>query len=357
MKILSLIFLLAVSAVTIVTAQVDTNVAPVPGLMNRRDITLQPGALTNVVEQLEAYNRQENPEKANDKNGFPRWNLIWSPGTAELPVPTILRLSNVEPIDALSLAAAAAGCKLEKIESTKAYPSGVFPVIGYKVVRMEQGMGRVSSAGGGMGFDPLAGGGASIFDPLAGGGASMYGSAGGGGVGLVRGVGSGNPYAPSPASVPAKALPGLSGNTKVTTVTSTARTTTSGILKDMQEQLLRLQQTHSDEHPRIVELKREMEAVRRMMMGRSITRVYAMGGIIAGTEEEKAVKLLRIQETINLTVQGEEIDQKSVQVNYHEGTKVLVVKAPEAAQELVGQLIDALRENAKVDTANSKPNP
>jgi len=54
-------------------------------------------------------------------------------------------------------------------------------------------------------------------------------------------------------------------------------------------------------------------------------------------------------------VHGAEIDQKSVQANYHEGTKVLIVKAPEAAQELVGQLIEALRENAKADTA--KPNP
>jgi hypothetical protein len=303
-----------------------------------RDVILYPGTLRGVVEQLDLLYSSVQLKKGPVEYAMP--NLVWTPETMELPVSAALRLFEVNAIDALTLIGAAAGCKLEPIESAQT-DAKERRIIGYKFVRLEPGMGRMS--GGGVGFDPLTGG-----------GGSMFGAAGGGGVGSVRAVGSADPFASSPVGVTAKAVPGLPGNT---TVTSTAGTTARGNLKELQEQLLRLQQTLNDEHPRVVELKRELETIKRISLERPMTRVYAMGGIIMGAQDEQALKLLRIQKTISEALHGEEIDEKSVKVNYHDGTNVLVVRAPEAAQELVGQLIEALRENAKADTAKPKPSP
>jgi hypothetical protein len=126
-------------------------------------------------------------------------------------------------------------------------------------------------------------------------------------------------------------------------------------LRELQDELVRQQQRLGAQHPNIVELKRELETAKKIVMERPMTRVYAMGGIIIGNKEEQAVKLTRIMDFISLTLNGEEIDMKGVKVNYHDGTNVLVVRAPEAAQELVGQLIEALRENARTDSSIPKP--
>jgi hypothetical protein len=104
-----------------------------------------------------------------------------------------------------------------------------------------------------------------------------------------------------------------------------------------------------------LELKRELEPMKKISLERSMTRVYAMGELVAGSEEEQTLKLARIKDSISHTLAGEEVDEKAIRVSYHEGTKVLVVRAPEAAQELVGQLIEALRENAKTDIPKSRP--
>ncbi|MCD6050866.1 MAG: hypothetical protein K0Q55_2269 [Verrucomicrobia bacterium] len=287
-----LILLLALSVVTTATAQVATNSTPSPWRLTKRDLTLQPGALTNVVEQLEALYKPAEIDEYNGPQSYFGMNLIWSPGTAELPVPTALRLSNVEPIDALSLAAAAAGCKLETIESTQVSRRG-FVIVGYKIVRMETGMGRMST---------------------------------------VTPVMAGVP------GMPGGAMGGSTSN-----------------LRELQDELVRQQQRLGAQHPNIVELKRELETAKKIVMERPMTRVYAMGGIIIGNKEEQAVKLTRIMDFISLTLNGEEIDMKGVKVNYHDGTNVLVVRAPEAAQELVGQLIEALRENARTDSSIPKP--
>jgi len=302
-----------------------------------RDVTLEPGTLREVVEQLDEI--YSDVQRKNGPVEYAMPNLVWSPDTMELPVPAALRIFEVNAVDALTLIGAAAGCKLEPIESAQTDAKGR-RIIGYKFVRLDPGMSRMSAGGGG-------------FDPMAGGGGSMFGSAGAGGVGSVRAVGSGNPYAPNPNGIPAKAVPGLPGNTTVTTVTSTAGTTAKGNLQELQEQLLRLQQTLSDGHPRILELKRELEAAKKISLERPMTRVYAMGGILTGNDKEQAEKLARIQDSISKTLSDDEIDGKGVRISYHDGTNVLVVRAPEAAQELVGQLIEALRENVKV--VNSKP--
>ncbi|MGV3757529.1 MAG: hypothetical protein ACO1QS_19290 [Verrucomicrobiota bacterium] len=287
-----LILLLALSVVTIATAQVSTNSAPIPWGMTRRDLTLQPGTLTNVVEQLEAFYKTAKIDEYNGPQSYSGLNLIWSPGTAELLVPTVLRLSKVEPIDALSLAAAAAGCKLETVESTQVARKG-FVIVGYKIVRMEPAVARVSA-----------------------------------GTPIMAGI-SGMPGSAAGAS--------------------------TDNLRELQEELARQQQRLGAQHPQLVELKRELETAKKILMERPITRVYAMGGIITGDAEQQGLKLARINNTISETILGEEIDMKSVKVNYHDGTHVLVVRAPEAAQELVGQLIEALRENARTDSSIPKP--
>ncbi len=287
-----LILLVALSVVMTATAQVATNSTPSPWRVTKRDLTLQPGTLTNVVEQLEAFYKPAKIDEYNGPQSYSGLNLIWSPGTAELPVPTVLRLTKVMPIDALSLAAAAAGCSLETIDTTQSHYAGQ-SVIGYKIVRKESGVGRMSTA------TPIMAG-----------------------------------------------IPGMPGGAAVTS---------AGNLRELEEELARQQQRLGAQHPQLLELQRELAAAKKFAMERPMTRVYAMGGIVIGNNEEQALKLNRIKDSISETLVGEEIDLKSVKINYHEGTKVLVVRAPEAAQELVGQLIEALRENARTDTSTPKP--
>jgi hypothetical protein len=299
------------------------------------DVTLEPGTLREVVYQLdEVYSQVQRSDGPVEYN-MP--NLIWTPETMDLPVPAPLRLFEVNAVDSLALIAAAAGCKLEPIESPQAEAKET-RIIGYKFVRMEAGGGMM----GGSAYGAAMGG-------MAPGVPAMGGHTTGGGMGTVRVVTPGDPNSPATVTFQSRTGPGpgMPGSSAISTVTSTSSSSSPGNVRDLQDQLVRFETTLGEDHPQIVNLKRQLEIAQKVNVQRQITRVYAMRGILQGDNREVTEKLEGIKQSIYVATGGDGIKEKDIQISYHEGTNILVVRAPEAALDLIEQVIEALRENVK----------
>lgn len=294
------------------------------------DVTLEPGTLREVVHELDEVYSQV--QRSNGPAEYNMPNLIWTPETMDLPVPAPLRLFEVNAVDSLALIAAAAGCRLEPIESPQAEAKE--RIIGYKFVRVE--------AAGGMG-------GSAFGAAMAPGVPAMGGHAAGGGMGTVRVVTPGDPFGPATVTFQSKSgpIPGKPGSSAVSTVTATSSSSSMGNVRDLQDQLVRFETTLGEDHPQIVNLKRQLEVAQKVSTQRQITRVYAMGGILQGNGKEVVEKLEGIKKSIYVATGGDGIKEKDIQISYHDGTNILVVRAPEAALDLIEQVIEALRENTK----------
>lgn len=299
------------------------------------DVTLEPGTLREVVQQLDEVYSQV--QRSNGPAEYNMPNLIWTPETMALSVPAPLRLFEVNAVDSLALIAAAAGCRLEPIESPQA-EAKERRIIGYKFIRAEAGMGMMGSGA----FDPLMSG-------MAVGGPGMGGEAAGSGMGAVRVISPADPFAPATVTFQSKSglVPGKPGSSAVSTVTTTSSSSSTGNVRDLQDQLVRFETALGEDHPQIVNLKRQLEIAQKVSAQRQITRVYAMGGILQGNGKEIAEKLEEIKKSIYVATGGDGIKEKDIQISYHDGTNILVIRAPEATQELITQMIEALRENAK----------
>jgi hypothetical protein len=96
-----------------------------------QNFSLLQGNLRQVVEQLTKGLDKENTNRLHWGANSPSIpNVLFAPGTEDLVIPA-LRLRNVTPTDALVLIAAAAGCKVEPLETLEA-ESGRHHVIGYR---------------------------------------------------------------------------------------------------------------------------------------------------------------------------------------------------------------------------------
>lgn len=108
-------------------------------------LLLAPGKLGEVVAEVEKLVPQM---QAHGQGSWAMPNLIFGSGTEQAVVPTALRLRQVSPLQAVTLAGAAAGCALESVTSpavelAPAAPGtssdgGQPPVIGYRFVLTQQ---------------------------------------------------------------------------------------------------------------------------------------------------------------------------------------------------------------------------
>src|ERR1700760_2454002 len=80
-----------------------------------RELSLQPGSLRDVVEQLQAACSKIARES--DFGGHPMPALIYGPGAGDAKVATPLHLTDMRILNAIALVAAAAGCNLDPIFS------------------------------------------------------------------------------------------------------------------------------------------------------------------------------------------------------------------------------------------------
>lgn len=276
-----------------------------------RDVTLEPGTLREVVQQLdEIYSAVQ---RANGPTEYIMPNLVWTKEAMNFPVTASLRIVDVGAVDALTLIAAAAGCKLEPVQ-------GVNPetkearIIGYKFVQA--------------GADGTA--------------LRNFGRAGDTGGETLRAV---------------ESVPANFNRLGATTPLPAANGQPAGNLATLLAQRTKLLQTMTEHHPAVLELTRRIEFLEKEQANKTITKVYAMGAVLHGNEKELVEKLELIKKSIFVTLHTGGMDEKNVQINYHDGTNVLVIKAPEDAQELITQLIEALRENAKGPNPNPKTSP
>jgi hypothetical protein len=75
-------------------------------------------------------------------------------------------------------------------------------------------------------------------------------------------------------------------------------------------------------------------------------RVYALGSLLRGSEEEAKAKQLDIQQLIAESLNHVEVANKEARVlSFHARSGTLIVKATLNEHELVEQVINALKEN------------
>lgn len=300
-----------------------------------RDVTLEPGSLRDVVQELdEVYSEVQ---RNNGPQEYTMPNLVWTQDVMDLPVTASLRLMDVGAVDALTLIAAAAGCKLEVVESIQ--PSGKeSKIIGYKFVRVA----TLANAPG------IMGGSSSSFAH----GNAGFTAAVPPGVMTSRVIAPGSAMGPATVAFQAQgAAPGMSGATAITTVTSSS--SPQAALRDLQGQLTRFQETLGEQHPQVLAIKRQIEATERLDAEFPVTRVYALGDILTGDSQTRSIQMSTLSNTINDVLKQEGI--AGVQLKFHDGAKVLVIKASESAHGLISQVIEALRTNAKSVDSDSKP--
>ena len=79
---------------------------------------------------------------------------------------------------------------------------------------------------------------------------------------------------------------------------------------------------------------------------RQIVRVYALGSILSGGEQESALKQVQCQELVRTTLDQADLGNvNSPKLSFHSESRVLVVKATSAQHEIIDQIIKALKEN------------
>ena len=338
-------------------------------------VILKAGSLAEVVTQM---------EQQVEGNGFLP-NILFDTNVRDAVVPGDLTLRRVTPVQALALVAAAAGCSLEPIvapaepgggaQTQGLYLAPNLPVIGYRFARASGPNGLPSPV-----IPQLAalesGEGANTFS----------------GVGMVltekddkivvQKVVPGSPAAHYPVikrgqrilsveeagkeevDVSGKGLQevvqllrGEVGTTvKVGLVSDMGKNPVKEMVSLVRAKLPTLA-LGEDLQVRVVEqspaeahwMNREIVAdppIKPADNSQLVTKVYALGSILSGSDEEADQKHLQCQELIALTLQQAELNAKvSPDLSFHRNARVLVVKATAAQQEMIGQVIKALKEN------------
>ena len=361
-------------------------------------VTLSSGRLVDVVAEIERRIGHWPQSEGGGKPAMP--NIFNGPDTCEAMVPGDLRLRDVSPLQAVAFAAAAAGCTMETIFAPKEAPdASPQKAIGYRIVlalpqdrRPTANSNRATALGG---------------QSLSGVGLVLAKKDGGIVVGQI--------VPASPASLSSAIKPGQSilsvaedGEPDVDV---------SGLQLEQVVQLIRGAPgtpvkitfgADSDKGPtkQVVTLVRERLPVSSAepvtpkvrvvnsgagdygasslgggdgmaaAEGRSATkpgttssrvpstrsaqandpfvRVYAIGFIMTGTEQEKVTKMRAVEELIKQALNQAKLDLNP-DLNIHSRTGTLISKATAAQHEIIDQVVQALKENAAQLAAPAKP--
>jgi hypothetical protein len=272
-----------------------------------RDITLKPGTLRNVVQQLDVIFSAA-LENSNDV-GLRMPNLVWTEDVMDLSISAPLRLCDVMALDALTLVGAAAGCRLEPVESV---PTDTQPkrVLGYKFVRSDSVKPVPTTA-------------------------------------VITGAKAIAPGNPATATL---ALP--SGGMVNNPALALSSANLAASLTQLQQQLLSMKQTLTTNHPAFVNLTqqiKEVEHLQKAQLATEITRVYPIGSIVRGSGQVADDKLEVIIKAIHATMEQSISPPPKLNITYHRGANIMVIKAPVAAQDLIAQIFEALNADARVN--------
>ena len=83
-------------------------------------------------------------------------------------------------------------------------------------------------------------------------------------------------------------------------------------------------------------------------------RVYAIGFIMTGTDQEKAMKMKSVHELIGQALNQAKLDLNP-DLNIHQETGTLISKGTAAQHEIIAQVVQALKENSTLLAAPAKP--
>jgi hypothetical protein len=83
-------------------------------------------------------------------------------------------------------------------------------------------------------------------------------------------------------------------------------------------------------------------------------RVYAVGFIMTGTDEEKGRKVRNLEDLIRTSLNMAKLDLNP-DLNVHLNTGTLMSKATAVQHEIIEQVVQAMRENATQPAAPVKP--
>ncbi len=99
---------------------------------------------------------------------------------------------------------------------------------------------------------------------------------------------------------------------------------------------------------------RRISSVQAARGNEPFVRVYAIGFIMTGTEEEKVTKVKAVDELIRQALNAASLDLNP-DLNIHQRTGTLISKASPAQHEIIEQAVQAMKENATQLAAPAKP--
>lgn len=276
-------------------------------LGNRMEtLILKAGPLTEVVAQVER-GLKDDPTKPDV--ALP--NLIYAKDIGEAVVPGDLTLRGVTPVQALALVAAAAGCTFQPIFAPDERAGQERMIIGYRIeLQAASGSGKASD---GRPMNTPSSQFWSSVSPFGSSGGSSGTSASTGGLlprvqvvdpNASRGTSSSNDR----SRVPKNSFPDQPGNP-------------AGVPVDNNQPFV---------------------------------RVYGIGFIMTGREEEKGAKLKSLEDLIRRALNQAKLDLNPG-IDFHVETGALLSKATAAQQEIIEQVVQAMKENATQPAAAAKP--
>jgi hypothetical protein len=281
-------------------------------------LSLKQGTVQEIVKQLETIAHEMVNKGCDDWAQVP--NIVYGPGAQEAEVPTIMRLRQVNPVQALALVSAAAGCTLQPISAPvenaghgeAAPPADAEPrIIGYRIEMADKLVPATRNPNLSLVAPHRA---VPEYRVMK----TQYAEAP-----VVVGV---NPAGPFVLDVAAAQ----------TTPTSASRPEPENSITPA------------------VMLGGQVQPAAAKANEPSV-RVYAVGAYMRGSPEEMKEKQVQLEVLIHSG-----LDLASVQGNggpsmsFHAGTKTLIVKATAAQHDIISQIVTALKENEAAGSA-AKP--
>ncbi len=374
-------------------------VAKDPNMNANGSVTLSSGRLVDVLAEIERRIGHWTPIEGGGKPSMP--NIFNGLDTSEAMVPGDLRLRDVSPLEAVAFAAAAAGCTLETIFAPKDAPEASGQkVIGYRIVLaspLDRRHTAISTRATASGAQALSGVGLALAKK-------------------DGGIVVGQIVPESPASSSSAIKPGQ--RILSVAEAGQPDVDVTGLQLEQVVQLIRGAPgapvkitfgADSDKGPtkHVVTLVREKLPVKVTGMGgvmpkvRTVdpsdgmsgdlgpdggdmsagsspygvnsgaassrvrlansargndpfVRVYAIGFIMTGTNEEKEMKVRAVEELIKQALNQAKLDLNP-DLNIHSRTGTLISKATAAQHEIIEQVVQALKENAAQLAAPAKP--
>jgi PDZ domain len=99
---------------------------------------------------------------------------------------------------------------------------------------------------------------------------------------------------------------------------------------------------------------RRVSSVQAARGNEPFVRVYAIGFIMTGTDQEKGTKVKAVDELIRSALEDASLDPKP-NLNIHQTTGTLIVRATAVQQEIIEQVVKAMKENVTQITTPAKP--